>query len=130
MLAVVASLDGGSAGWNGSGLEYNIYPSGKGCLSAIAENDQVSFIAQLLPPGFYAVHPESPTWTVDAEICVRCDHLQGCGTHTIEERAWADLADPSAAVSALAEAIFWLAERSSTVPPQDWRARDQRSSDR
>lgn len=130
VLAVAARLDGGYAGWNGSGLEYSIYPSGQGCLSAIAENEQVSFIAQLLPPGLYADHPESLTWTVEAEICVRCDHLQDCGTHTIEERAWADLAGPSAAVSALAEAISWLAERSSTVPPQEWRARDQGKSDR
>ena len=130
VLVVAASLDDGYAGWNGSGLEYHIYPCGKGCLSAIAENDQVSFIAQLLAPGVDAFHPEPPTWTVDAEICVRCDHPQDCGTHTIEERAWADHTAPSAAVSALAEAVAWLAERSSTVLPQDWRARDQRNSDR
>jgi hypothetical protein len=130
MLAVAAGLEGGRAGWNGSGLEYSIYPSGKACLSAIAENDQVSFVAQLLPPGYYALHPESSTWAVDAEIGVRCDHLQDCGTHTIEERAWADLSDPSAAVSALAEAIAWLAERSSSVPPQNWRGRDEGNSDR
>jgi hypothetical protein len=59
LLEIASLLPRGRAGWSGSGLEYNVFPSGQRSSSGWAENDQVPFLVELLPPGFSpAVAPQ------------------------------------------------------------------------
>jgi hypothetical protein len=118
---VAASLSNGRAGWTGEGLEYSLFPSGQRSLGGFAENPQVTFSAELRPPGFYE---GARTWSADAEIAVRCDHLVDCGMHRIESRGAPDLDTPADAVATLDEFTDWLSVRSREVPPERWRDAD------
>jgi hypothetical protein len=126
LLEIASLLPHGRAGWSGSGLEYNVFPSGQCSLSGWAENDQVSFLVELLPPAF---HPgEAPQqWQVTAEISVRCDARNDCGMHSIEEFTPNSYATAEDAVAAIEKAAGWLLDRCRAVPPSDWRARDPRA---
>jgi len=126
MLEVASLLPGGRASWSGSGLEYDLYPSGQRSLSGSAENAQVSFTVALLPPGFYPGAAPS-AWEVTAEISVRCDAEIDCGMHTVEEFTPNSYLAAEDAVAAVDAATRWLLGRCRTVPPGDWRRRDPRS---
>ena len=126
MRKIAAMLPGGHAGWTGSGFEYCLYPSGQRNLSGYAENADVTFTIELLPPGFYPQAPRD-TWEVTAEISVRCDAEIDCGMHTLETFTPKTYNTANEAVSAVAAATRWLFERSNAVLPGDWRARDPRS---
>jgi hypothetical protein len=126
MCEIAAMLPGGRAGWTGSGLEYCLYPSGRRNLSGFAENADVTFIVELMPPGS---HPEAlqDAWEVTAEISVRCDAEIYCGMHTLETFTPNTYTTAEDAVAAVEAATRWLLERSEAVPHGDWRARDPRS---
>jgi hypothetical protein len=129
MREIAAMLPGGHAGWTGSGLDYCLYPSGQRNLSGFAENADVTFIVELMPPGFSLEAPRD-TWEVTAEISVRCDAEIDCGMHTLETFAPNVYNTADDAVSAVEAATRWLFERSNAVLPGDWRARDPRSRHR
>jgi hypothetical protein len=126
MREIATMLPGGRAGWSGSGLEYCLYPSGQRRLSGFAENADVTFIVELMPPGFYSEAPPR-AWEVTAEISVRCDAEIDCGMHTVEAFTPNTYTAAEDAVAAVEAATRWLLERSETVPPGGWRARDPRS---
>jgi hypothetical protein len=92
-------LGNGRAGWTGCGLEYLLYPSGQRCLGGLPGNDQVSFLAELRPPGFYPRAP-GPGWEVDAEVAVRCEADLDCGMHTVESFERTNLSTAAEAVAA------------------------------
>jgi len=126
LLEIASLLPHGRAGWSGSGLEYNVFPSGQRSLSGWAENDQVTFLAELLPPGFY---PDGAPqqWEVTADISVRCDAKNDCGMHSVEEFTPNSYATAEDAVAAVEKAAGWLLDRCRAVPPGDWRTRDPRA---
>ena len=126
MREIASMLPGGWAGWSGSGLEYCLYPSGQRCLSGSAENTDVSFTVELMPPGFYAEAPPGG-WEVTAEISVRCDAEVDCGMHTVEAFTPNTYATAEDAVAAVEVASRWLLDRCKAVPPADWRTRDRQS---
>jgi hypothetical protein len=126
MREIAAMLPGGRAGWTGSGLEYCLYPSGQRNLSGFAENADVTFTVELMPPGFRAEAPRD-AWEVTAEISVRCDAEIDCGMHTLETFTPNTYTTAEDAVSAVEAATLWLFERSESLAPSNWRARDPRS---
>lgn len=119
---IAGLLAGGRAGWTDSGLEYDLLPSGRCSLSGWAENPQVTFRAELVPPGFY--QDKSPDWEVTADISVRCDAPHDCGMHEVESFTPVSYATAEDAVAALGRATSWLLARCLAVPPEEWRARD------
>lgn len=122
---LAALLPGGRAGWSGSGLEYCLYPSGQRCLSGFAENADVTFTVELVPPGSDVAG--SGVWDVTAEISVRCDAEIDCGMHVVEAFTPNTYATAEDAVSAVEKSSRWLLERSKAIPPEEWRSKDQRS---
>jgi hypothetical protein len=123
---VATLLPAGRAGWSGSGLEYWLYPSGKRCLSGVAENPQVSFTVDLIPPDFYP-GASSSDWQVTADISVRCDAEADWGMHAVESCTPQACREAEDAVAAVETATRWLLDRCRAVPPADWRTRDPRS---
>jgi hypothetical protein len=123
MHQIAAMLPDGRAGWTGSGLEYCLDPSGQRHLSGFAENADVTFLVELMPPGFYS-EAAPGAWEVTAEISVRCDAKTDCGSHTIEAFTPNAYSTAEDAVAAVEKATHWLLERSEAVPPGDWQARD------
>jgi hypothetical protein len=122
---IAGSLADGRAGWTGRGLEYALYPSGKASLGGHAENSQVSFGVELLPPQFF--EGES-AWGVEADILVRCDHPIDCGMHRVEFREASELGDSAQAIAVLSDFTVWLLRRSSEVAPDEWQKRDPSAS--
>ena len=121
---LAGQLAHGRVGWTGSGLGYSLYPSGQRSLDGSAENDQVSFLVELRPPGFYA--EAGLDWEVEAEVAVRCDAEVDCGMHTVESFERTGLESAAEAVAALDAATQWLVDRARAVRPADWRRRDPR----
>lgn len=126
LCGIAASLADGRAGWTGRGLEYSLFPSGQRSLGGFAENSQVTFGVELLPPHFFE---GDSAWAVEAEISVRCDHPVDCGMHRIEFRQAAELGDPQSAIAALDDFTDWLSRRSAEVAPHEWRGRDPNGED-
>lgn len=121
LVKIAGVLPGGRAGWSGSGLEYNVFPSGQRSLSGWAENPQVTFLVELASPGFHGTEPRG--WEVTADISVRCDarYDAACGIHVVEQSRPAVHATPEDAVAAVDRATGWLLTRCRTVAPGDWR---------
>jgi hypothetical protein len=125
LVEIAGLLARGRAGWTGSGLEYNMFrPPGGCCLYGWAENPQVTFIAELWPPG-----PKRAAWEVSADIEVSCDSKvrSACGMHVVEEFTQDVFDVPEDAVSALQRATDWLLARCKAVPPGEWHTRDPMS---
>lgn len=120
LLDIAATLDQARAGWTGRGLEFSLLPSGQRSLGGFAENGQVSFVAELLPPGYC----ESTSWEVAAEIAVRCDHGGDCGMHRTEAKEVSGVETVQQAIQALGDVTEWLFERATTVEPDEWRTTD------
>lgn len=120
LVRVAAGLDGGRAGWEGEGLEYCRLPlKPTTTLSGFAENEQVTFWIELLPPGCF----DGSEWEVSDSVSVRCDHEVDDGMHVIEQRELRP-SDAEGAAAALAEVAGWLLARSQQVHPSHWRGLD------
>jgi len=126
LVEIAGLLPGGRAGWSGSGLEYNVFPSGKCSLYGWAESPDpdATFVVEMAPPGYWGT--DSVGWEVTADISVRCDarYDAACGMHVMEEFTANVYATPEEAVAAVDRATSWLLDRCRAVPPEDWRARD------
>jgi hypothetical protein len=99
-------------------------PSGKSCLYGWTESPQVSFAAEMAPPGFLGA--ESVGWEAIADISIHRDtqYDAACGMHVMEEFTPNIYATPEEAVAAVDRATHWPLARCRAVPPADWRARD------
>jgi hypothetical protein len=113
------------AGWEGTGLDLVLCPSGQLEISSFveptdAERQAASFQVGLRPSWFYGQRTDRPGWIVEVRVEVDCGHRPAHdGMHVIHERE-VEAATPEQAADALLRETERLSAFARTKPLAEW----------
>jgi hypothetical protein len=135
LIAIAAHFGRERAGWKGTGLELEWYPSGQLCLSSFVDAadspGSVDFCVELRPAWFYGEQTGEPGWDIEASIQADCHHDRGHrGVDAIWTRVTPTVSSPIEAVRDLAEATRELRSLAVARPLSHWLGTSANPSDR
>ncbi len=115
------------AGWEGTGLDLNSYPSSsQTSISSFVEpgldgNHMVSFGVSLEPTWFYEKSPTKKQWKIEAQIYADCQQKIYCGSmHFVHEIPFVLSTNPIDSVKVLHKITVELIQLGKEKPLEHW----------